>query len=82
MADLGGGEHEYKRRLADASRPIAWRTLFPRGSRYPLIRMRLAPKHTRLALRSLARRIPPDQRERLKRLIKRSRGSGGTHTEV
>jgi CelD/BcsL family acetyltransferase involved in cellulose biosynthesis len=73
-ADLGGGEHEYKRRLADANQPLAWRTLFPRGLRYPLIRSRLAPKHARLAIRKLARRIPAAQRERLKRMVRRHRG--------
>jgi CelD/BcsL family acetyltransferase involved in cellulose biosynthesis len=52
-ADLGGGDHPYKRRMADESVPIAWRTLFPRGWRYPLIRLRLAPKH----MRQLARRV-------------------------
>jgi CelD/BcsL family acetyltransferase involved in cellulose biosynthesis len=52
-ADLGGGSHAYKRRLANESLPIEWRTLFPRGPRYLLIRLRLAPKH----LRQLARRI-------------------------
>jgi CelD/BcsL family acetyltransferase involved in cellulose biosynthesis len=75
LADLGGGEHEYKRRLADANRPLAWRTLFPRDRRYPLIRARLAPKHARLAARELVRRLPEPQRERLRRLaraVKRS----------
>jgi CelD/BcsL family acetyltransferase involved in cellulose biosynthesis len=52
-ADLGGGSHAYKRRLANEDRPIEWRTLFPRGRRYPLIRLRLAPKH----LRQVARRV-------------------------
>jgi CelD/BcsL family acetyltransferase involved in cellulose biosynthesis len=70
-ADLGGGEHEYKRRLADTSRPLAWRTLFPRGRRYPLIRLRLAPKHVRLALRTLARRLPAERQRQLKRLLRR-----------
>ncbi len=56
IADLGGGEHEYKRRLADGNRPLAWRTLFVLGPRYPLIRLRLAPKHIRFATRELIRR--------------------------
>jgi CelD/BcsL family acetyltransferase involved in cellulose biosynthesis len=58
VADLGGGEHPYKRRLADGNRPLVWRTLFPRGVRYPLIRARLAPKHTSIALRGALRRHP------------------------
>jgi CelD/BcsL family acetyltransferase involved in cellulose biosynthesis len=56
LADLGGGAHQYKQRLADADRPLLWQTLFPRGWRYPLIRARLAPKHARLRLREAARR--------------------------
>jgi CelD/BcsL family acetyltransferase involved in cellulose biosynthesis len=75
IADLGGGEHEYKRKLADANRPLAWRTLFPRGARYPLIRARLAPKHLRLGTRKLLRRLPDPQRERLRRLARRIRRS-------
>jgi CelD/BcsL family acetyltransferase involved in cellulose biosynthesis len=66
VADLGGGAHDYKQRLADRNTTIAWRTVFPRGVRYPLIRLRLAPKHVRIALRGLARRLPPHVRERLK----------------
>jgi CelD/BcsL family acetyltransferase involved in cellulose biosynthesis len=69
-ADLGGGEHEYKRRLADVNRPVAWRTLFPRGWRFPLIRARLAPKHARFALRERARRLPPAWQDRLRRLAR------------
>jgi CelD/BcsL family acetyltransferase involved in cellulose biosynthesis len=66
VADLGGGTHDYKRRLADRNTTIVWRTVFPRGARYPLIRLRLAPKHARIALRGLARRLPAPIRERLK----------------
>lgn len=69
VADLGGGKHEYKRRLADENRPLAWRTLFPHGPRYPLIRARLAPKHARYATRELLRRLPASHRERLRRLV-------------
>jgi CelD/BcsL family acetyltransferase involved in cellulose biosynthesis len=43
LMDLGGGEAAYKERLADEDRPIAWRTSFPRGPRYPLARLRRAP---------------------------------------
>lgn len=52
-ADLGGGYHAYKRRMADENAPIVWRTLFPRGPRYPLIRLRLAPKEARRAARKI-----------------------------
>jgi CelD/BcsL family acetyltransferase involved in cellulose biosynthesis len=65
FADLGGGEHEYKRRLADDNRPLAWRTLFAPGPRYPLIRLRLAPKHIRFAVRELIRGLPAARHGRL-----------------
>ena len=73
IVDLGGGGHDYKQRLADANRPIAWKTVFPRGRRYPLIRARLAPKHVRQAARGLARRLPAEQQERLARVHRRLR---------
>jgi CelD/BcsL family acetyltransferase involved in cellulose biosynthesis len=76
LVDLGGGAHEYKQRLADANRPIAWRTVFPRGPRYPLIRARLAPKHVSQAARKLARRLPAAQRSRLTRMRRKLKGPG------
>lgn len=71
-ADLGGGAHEYKWRLSDGNRPLAWRTLFPRGRRYPLIRLRLAPKHLRFGVRALARRLPLKHQQQLRRLLRRT----------
>lgn len=71
LVDLGGGGAEYKVRMADADMPIAWRTLFPRGFRYPLIRLRLAPKQLRQTLRRAVHRLPEQHRERLKRLLRR-----------
>jgi len=70
-ADLGGGAHDYKWRLSDENRPLAWRTLFPRGRRYPLIRLRLAPKHLHFAARRLARRLPEERQHQLRRLLRR-----------
>lgn len=70
-ADLGGGAHEYKWRMSDGNRPLAWRTLFPLGRRYPLIRLRLAPKHVRFAARSWARRLPDERQAQLRRLLRR-----------
>jgi CelD/BcsL family acetyltransferase involved in cellulose biosynthesis len=69
--DMGGGSDTYKRSLADGNSPLAWRTLFPRGARYPLMRLRLAPKHLFFALRKLARRLPREQRAQLKRWLRR-----------
>lgn len=66
--DLGGGNDEYKRKLADENSPITWQTIFPRGARYPLIRLWLAPKHARHALRRLAQRLPDPLRQMAKRL--------------
>ncbi len=71
VADLGGGAHPYKLRMADGSSPIVWRTLFPRGGRYPLIRLRLAPKHVKHALRRAAQGLPEPTRERLARVLRR-----------
>lgn len=70
-ADLGGGAHDYKWRLSDENRPLAWRTLFPPGRRYPLIRLRLAPKHLRFAARDTARRLPEERQAQLRRLLRR-----------
>jgi CelD/BcsL family acetyltransferase involved in cellulose biosynthesis len=70
--DLGGGGDEYKSKLADENRPITWQTLFPRGPRYPLIRLRLAPKHTSQAMRRLAKRMPDRLQRMVKRLAQRS----------
>jgi CelD/BcsL family acetyltransferase involved in cellulose biosynthesis len=75
-ADLGGGSHSYKRRLADETTTLVWRTVFPRGWRYPLIRLRLAPKHLRLGLRKIAQRMPPSWQERLKAARAALRRSG------
>jgi CelD/BcsL family acetyltransferase involved in cellulose biosynthesis len=74
LVDLGGGAHDYKQRLADANRPIAWRTVFPRGALYPLIRARLAPKHASQAARALARRLPAAPRDRLTRISRKLKG--------
>lgn len=73
VADLGGGAHAYKQRLADRSTTLTWCTVFPRGPRYPLVRLRLAPKHAKIALRELARHLPISWRERIERLRETSR---------
>ncbi len=76
VADLGGGDHDYKRKLADGSRPIAWRTLFPVGSRYPLIRLRLLPKHLRLELRRAVHRLPEERQQQPRAFVQRARQRG------
>lgn len=71
VADLGGGGDEYKGKLADTNQPIAWQTLFPRGFRYPLIRLRWAPKHARHAVRKAARGLPEPLQQLLKQILRR-----------
>jgi CelD/BcsL family acetyltransferase involved in cellulose biosynthesis len=44
LVDLGGGEAGFKDRIADEDRPVAWRTSYRRGMRYPLARLRDAPE--------------------------------------
>jgi CelD/BcsL family acetyltransferase involved in cellulose biosynthesis len=73
VADLGGGGQPYKDQLADRDEPIAWRTVFPPGPRYPLLLLQLAPKRTVNLLRRQAHRLPAGWRERLKRALRRRR---------
>lgn len=69
--DLGGGTDAYKRRFANADEPLLWRTVFPRGPRYPLTRAQLLPKHAYQEARSVARRLPPERQAQLKRVLRR-----------
>jgi CelD/BcsL family acetyltransferase involved in cellulose biosynthesis len=71
VADLGGGSDDYKRRLSDTNQPIAWQTLFPRGYRYPLIRLRLAPKHIWHGLRKANKSLPQPLQDFVKRVRRR-----------
>lgn len=70
--DLGGGMAEYKLRFANEIEPLVWVTQFPRGLRYPLTRAQLFPKHARYHLLALARRLPPERQQQLKRLLRRT----------
>ncbi|HEU4904902.1 MAG TPA: GNAT family N-acetyltransferase [Solirubrobacterales bacterium] len=63
---LGPGETDYKRRLADRREEIAMTTLVPRGGKYPLTRLRLAPYQARA---SIAARLSPHSKRRLRRLL-------------
>jgi CelD/BcsL family acetyltransferase involved in cellulose biosynthesis len=69
--DLGGGAEPYKLRFADHNEPVVWMTQFPRGVRYPLARAQLLPKHVRYRLRDLARRLPAERQQQLKRIVRR-----------
>jgi CelD/BcsL family acetyltransferase involved in cellulose biosynthesis len=72
-ADLGGGDSEYKQRLADGDRPLLWCTLYPRGRQWLPIRLWRAPKHLRFAAREAVRRMTPERQEQIRRLIRRAR---------
>jgi CelD/BcsL family acetyltransferase involved in cellulose biosynthesis len=56
--DFGGGDSAYKRRFADADRPIAWSVLVPAGVRHPLTRLELLPRRVAAATRALTARAP------------------------
>lgn len=67
--DLGEGEEPYKLRLGAAVEPVVWTRLYPRTRRYPLTRARAAPRELRYALR---RRLTPEQRAWVKRVVGRN----------
>lgn len=66
LIDLGGGEARYKERLADEDRPVAWRTSYRRGVRYPLARLKRLPEQ--IARRGSGKLRERIGRERLNRL--------------
>jgi len=68
--DFGGGSSVYKERFANHSEPVVWVTQFPREWSYPLVRAQLMPKYARHGLRELARRLPPERQQQLKRLLR------------
>lgn len=63
--ELGPGDMDYKRRVADWQEEMAIVTLVPRGVGYPLTRLRLVPHQARWGI---SRRISPDAKLRLRRL--------------
>lgn len=72
LMDLGGGEASYKDRLADEDRPVAWRTSYQRGLRYPLARVRHLPEHVaRQGSGRLRKRLGTDRVARLRGLLRR-----------
>ncbi len=72
--DTGGGDVDYKRRLASRELPIMWTGLVPRTRRYALTRLRLAPSQAHWLAQRSARKLPPSWRRRIKRLLRRPRG--------
>jgi CelD/BcsL family acetyltransferase involved in cellulose biosynthesis len=71
VLDWGAGDQPHKRHVADVEEAIDWTVLFARDRRYPATRMAFAPEQARGAARRLAHRLPADQQERLKRLLRR-----------
>ncbi len=69
--DFGGGNQRYKGRFANGDDPIAWVSIYPRNRRYAVTRAQLLPKQMRFAARGLARRLPAERQEQLKRLLRR-----------
>jgi CelD/BcsL family acetyltransferase involved in cellulose biosynthesis len=67
--DLGLGVQPYKQRLADGDDPTAWIAIFPRDLRYPYTRAQALPAHLGSRVRAAGRRLPPDARERVRRLL-------------
>jgi CelD/BcsL family acetyltransferase involved in cellulose biosynthesis len=66
--DLGGGAQDYKYRFADSDDTLQWLSVVPRGRRYLLTRVRLAPLPLR---RRVMGRLGPGSRARLRRLFRR-----------
>jgi CelD/BcsL family acetyltransferase involved in cellulose biosynthesis len=63
--NLGPGDQDYKYRLSGSEDCIRSSVIAPRGASYPLVRLRLAPRWAR---RSLASRLSPEAKRRLRRL--------------
>jgi len=63
--DLGGGAEPYKYRLADGEDTLETTLIVPRGGRYALTRLQLAPRRLR---GELSRRLPEPLHEQLRRV--------------
>lgn len=66
--DLGGGRAELKSRVAESEDALEHYLLLPRGARRPLVSASLLPGRLR---RSVAGRLSPQAKTRLKRLLRR-----------
>lgn len=66
--DLGAGEHDYKRRIADHAYELRWCGLMPRDATFPARRLATLPHDAEWAARRTARRLPRRRREQLARL--------------
>jgi len=66
--DLGGGRGELKSRVAESEDALDYFQLLPAGPRRPLVAGSLLPGRLR---RAVGRRLPPQAKARLKRLLRR-----------
>lgn len=66
--DLGPGAQEYKFRFSDTQDKLVWQTLIPPGPSYAPARAAFAPKQARHAL---SQRLTREQKDKLKRLLRR-----------
>lgn len=69
--DFGGGVEPYKYRLSDAEDLLETALVVPRGPRYPLTRLQLAPHRIR---HDVARRLPDETRARVRYELSRLPG--------
>lgn len=66
--DLGPGAQEYKYRFTDDEDSLVWQTLIPVGPRFAPARALYAPREARHAL---GQRLTPEQKQRLRGLLRR-----------
>jgi CelD/BcsL family acetyltransferase involved in cellulose biosynthesis len=71
--DLGGGDQDYKRRLADDADLLQWWTVVPPGPRSAMTRLGLTPQS---AYRGIANRVPSGVKQRIDRAVRRLRRPG------
>jgi CelD/BcsL family acetyltransferase involved in cellulose biosynthesis len=69
--DLGGGDHDYKLRIADGDEPLTWEGLVPRGRGYLRARAALLPRQAAPTARELFKKLPPDVQRRVRERVVR-----------
>lgn len=67
--DLGGGDQDYKYKLAAGDEPLHWEALVPRGAWSGPARLAVAPAVLR---RAVAARLSPERKTQLKNLLRRT----------
>jgi CelD/BcsL family acetyltransferase involved in cellulose biosynthesis len=69
--DLGPGAQEYKNRFTDQQDEVVWQTLIPPGRTYARARALFGPRQAKQAI---GERLTPEQKQRVKRLLRREAG--------